>query len=438
MSSWHLRRLRSLPSGRAVTFLATLGFAVGVDLATRLLPALLHAIGSNAVVVGSFASLAALARVCYPGLARRPTFRRFRHRLGPQRTRLALGSVAVFGATCWAIAPMLGTGQFGGGLAVSVCVALVGSLFAGLWTALGPGSDVDAASFVAGRVPEYPTHWPTVAWLVAPGVLVPVVGVFLAGTPITPGIQVLAALLAAVGVVGIVAEAVSKEGGSMPERLAPPLWDRNGRDRSSPDRPSLLASVDRLVRLDAVRQRVVVGDVLLGVAAAMIDPVLMLALLDGNGVVSVAGITLDPMATFAALLCVEATAALSSILVVRWIVPRFGELPVVVGGGLAVALFPLWATALPLSLPALAVGFGTFGLRVGARVVRRRYVADRVGGYRSTDPRWACRRLRNVAVVPAGLLSGLLYAVGPALPFGVAAVIGMLGVERFVRAVEKA
>jgi hypothetical protein len=97
---------------------------------------------------------------------------------------------------------------------------------------------------------------------------------------------------------------------------------------------------------------------------------------------------------------------------------------------LAFALFPL-ALVGAATYAGLAVAFAVAGLREFGEPARKALIVDLVSPALRARSVGLYYLTRSLAITPAALVGGLLWGVSPALPFAVAAGIGLTGAALF-------
>lgn len=168
------------------------------------------------------------------------------------------------------------------------------------------------------------------------------------------------------------------------------------------------------------------SDVFIRACDAMVDVFLVLY------AVNIVGIS---MARFGILVAVQAATAMLVYLPAARIAERVGKKPFVVATFTAFALFPL-TVVYASGFTALVVAFVVGGLREIGEPARKALIID------LAVPSLRARTVglyylgRSLAIAPAAFIGGLLWRVSPALPFYVAAAIGLLGTLAFVRTVD--
>lgn len=220
-------------------------------------------------------------------------------------------------------------------------------------------------------------------------------------------------------------------------------------DRATTD-PETLLSIEDVRRAyaslpDDVRWPVL-GDALVRLGTALASLFLVLLVADYHAVsLSIGAVSLSPVAVFGLLVLAEAVGAVAGAFVAPELERRdLDRRAVLAGGLLALSLVPLALVAAPPSAAVLAALFALFGARTALRPFRPT-LGERTGGESTTGartsgastddrlPRPVLFAIR-VALVPAPLIGGLLYAISPVVAFGLATTIGLLGVRELLRA----
>jgi MFS family permease len=106
---------------------------------------------------------------------------------------------------------------------------------------------------------------------------------------------------------------------------------------------------------------------------------------------------------------------------------RLGRGPLVAVTFVFFAAFPI-AVRLAASFPALAAAFCVGGLKEIGEPARKSLIVDLAPDHRRARTVGVYYGIRNLVVVPAGLLGGVLWQAAPSLPLEVASAIGAIGV----------
>jgi len=141
---------------------------------------------------------------------------------------------------------------------------------------------------------------------------------------------------------------------------------------------------------------------------------------------------LSPDAYFGVLLALEMVVALLVMVPVARLTRRVGLKPVVAIGFVVYAVFPVLLITAPPDAAALAVLFAFSGLRFAGLPAHKALIvgpAEADAGGRVTGSYYL---IRDVVRIPSAAIGGWIYAADPALAFGLASAIGILGTVYFV------
>ncbi|MBC8027781.1 MAG: MFS transporter [Steroidobacteraceae bacterium] len=169
------------------------------------------------------------------------------------------------------------------------------------------------------------------------------------------------------------------------------------------------------------------SDVFIRTCEGMVDVFLVLY------AINVVGISAPQ---FGVLIAVQMTTAILSYFPAARLADRTGRKPFVIATFLAFALFPV-AVVVSRSFGALVVAFVIGGLRELGEPARKALIVD------LAEPRLRARSVglyylvRSVAIAPAAFVGGLLWNFSPAVPFYVAAGIGLAGTLVFITTVDE-
>ena len=171
-------------------------------------------------------------------------------------------------------------------------------------------------------------------------------------------------------------------------------------------------------------KRLLVADVLARAAESMADVFVVLYAIDVIGVSPV---------QYGAWIGLQTAVSIGSYFPGAWLAERTGrKLPVIVTF-VMFALFPL-LVGLSRSAAFLTLAFVAAGLRELGEPARKSYIVDAAPAGLRGRTVGAYYLARSVAILPAGVAGGLLWARDPHAPFWAAAVIGMSGVLWFALA----
>lgn len=401
--------LRAAATGRGAASAAVVGFDVAVFVALRYAPEYLRLLGNGPLLIGLFGSLVALVGLLYPAFG--PTLARSRSSVGPVLTGLvALGLVG------WLLAPQVGASE-----GQSTILVFAGLFLVGLWPAFEVETGLDAVvpQRLSARVPRALRHdqapryaaivlgLPVVVWLLAEL------------SPSRAAIQVVVGLAAGVGLTTAVLLAVR-------DGSAGAIVDTT----DDPARPTRLRGTLAALRSwPRASRQLAIGETLVASAVGMVSVFFVITVTSVLRVdVAFFGLRLRPDAFFGLCLLAETLVALVATRPVDRLARRVGSERVAIGAFLVAALFPVALVGAPPN-PVLVVAlFGTFGLYHAGLPVGRHAVESALDG----DDVRQYRLFRAVACVPAALVGGVVYAASPTLAFGLATVLGTIGVREFL------
>ncbi|EMA41268.1 hypothetical protein [Halococcus hamelinensis] len=396
-------------TGRTTAAAAVVGFDVAVFAALRYAPEYLRLLGNGPLFIGLFGSLAALTGLVYPALDTVPD--RLGSLAGP-----VLAGLASFGLVCWLLAPQVGAGR-------PTALVFVRLLLVGLWPAfdLGTGLDAVVPRYVAERVPRALRHEraPRDAAIVLglPAILWVLVEV----SPARAAIQVVLGLAAGLGLTTAVFLAVRDD------PTVGALSTTSG--ASTARRGRLRGALAALRSLPRASRQLALGETLVALAVGMVSVFLVITVTSVLRIdIELLGFRFRPDAFFGLCLLAETLVAFVAPRPLGRLADRLGRDRVATAVLLVAALFPValvGAPANPAVVAALFAAFGLYhaGLPLGRRAVESSLDADDVDRY---------RLLRAAVPVPAALVGGVVYAASPTLAFGLATVVGVVGVREFL------
>ena len=364
---------------------AVLLMALAEELWKRFVPKYLSALGAPAAVIGFYGSARDLADgvLQYPGgwVA---------DRFGRRRALQIFLALAAVGYGLYLVAP-------------SWPVVLVGLAFVMAWS--GASSPTVFAVIGDALPAERRTMGFTVLSIVrrVPIVIAPVLGgVLIAQLGLVTGIRAgLAITLAAAAATLLVVSRID---------LTSPAADQEIR----------IAGVWRIV--PPPLRRLLASDVLVRTCEALADVFVVLYAID------VVGVTAPQ---FGALVAIQMSTSIAVYLPAARIASRFGRKPFVVATFVAFALFPL-AVASSTGVASLAVAFVIGGLREIGEPARKAMIVDLAEPHVRARIVGLYYLLRSLAISPAAMIGGVLWTVGPTLPFLSAGAFGFAGVALFV------
>ena len=189
--------------------------------------------------------------------------------------------------------------------------------------------------------------------------------------------------------------------------------------------PTRIAGVWR--SLPGALRRLLASDIVVRICEGMVDVLVVLY------ATNVVGVTLPQ---FGVLVSLQMATSIAVYFPAAALADRIGRKPLVTATFAAFALFPL-AVTLAESFTGLVVAFVIGGLREIGEPARKAMIVD------LAEPGLRARSVglyylvRSLAIAPAGVAGGLLWRVAPALPFRVAAAIGLAGTVLFVLTVKE-
>jgi MFS family permease len=174
-------------------------------------------------------------------------------------------------------------------------------------------------------------------------------------------------------------------------------------------------------------RRLLVSDVFIRTCEAMVDVFLVLY------ATNVVGITAP---RFGALVAVQALAAVVVYIPAARLADRIGRKPCVTATFVFFALFPI-AVVLSRSMTSLVAAFVIGGLREVGEPSRKAMIVDMAQPHIRGRTIGLYYLVRSVAISPAAFIGGLLWSLQPAVPFVVAGAIGLIGTAVFVATVDE-
>ena len=410
----HVRDLLALERDVLVLSVAMFAFSLGFQMTGRYMGRYLSVLGAASLVIGLYGSLGQVlgAVYPYPGGA-------ISDRIGSRRALTLFGLASTAGFGLWLVAADVPTLVVGPLVVPPWAWVFVGLLLVQAWKSFGLG-----ATFAVVKQAVPPEQLATgfastetvrrVAFLAGPlaAALLLARGEFLDGFR-----SVLLVALAFAGL-GTVAQHVLYDAGEDTvgdsfEGVDQVLADLRA---MPPELPPLLAG-DTLVRFGNGMVHVFV--VLLVVEEMRLSATLF-------------GFALNPDALFGVLLAVEMAVALVTMVPVAGAARRVGLKPVVATGFLVYATFPALLVLAPADAVVVGALFAFSGLRFAGLPAHKALIvgpAEAEAGGRVTGSYYL---VRNAVRIPAPALGGALYAVSPALSFGVATLVGLAGVAVFL------
>ena len=164
-------------------------------------------------------------------------------------------------------------------------------------------------------------------------------------------------------------------------------------------------------------RRLLISDILVRICEALVDVFLVLYVLDVLGLGA---------PVYGLLVAVQMLTAIAGYFPGAVLANRFGRKPMVLSTFLAFALFPV-AIASAHSLGGLVPAFVIGGLREIGEPARKAIIVSSARAEVRARSVGLYYLVRSVSIAPAALFGGIMWQVGPALPFLVAGAFGLLG-----------
>lgn len=174
-------------------------------------------------------------------------------------------------------------------------------------------------------------------------------------------------------------------------------------------------------------RRLLASDIFIRTSEGLVDVFLVLY------ATNVVGIT---AAQFGFLIGVQMATSIAVYIPAARIADRTGRKPFVIATFLAFSLFP-FAVISARSFGTLVLAFIVGGLREVGEPARKALIVDLAQPHVRARSVGLYYLVRSVAIAPAAFMGGVLWSVSPALPFHVAAAIGLAGTAIFAVTVDK-
>ena len=375
---------RNVAAASAAVFLMSLG----EELWKRFVPKYLSALGAPAAAIGFYGSARDLADgvLQYPGgwVA---------DRFGRRRALQSFVTVAAVGYGLYLLAP-------------GWPVVLVGLGFVMAWSS---ASSPTAFAVIGDALPaERRTMGFTVQSILrrVPIMIAPVLGgILIAKLGPIAGVRVGLAITIAIAAVTLI----------IVSRIDLPHAAGEGGIR--------IAGVWRI--FPAPLRRLLASDVLVRTCEALADVFVVLYAIDVIGVTA---------PQFGALITIQMATSIAVYIPAARMARRSGRKPFVIATFLSFALFPL-AIAAATGLASLAVAFVIGGLREIGEPARKAMIVDLAERHVRARTVGLYYLLRSLAISPAAMIGGVLWARSPTFPFLLAGAFGLAGVAVFAMTV---
>jgi MFS family permease len=177
----------------------------------------------------------------------------------------------------------------------------------------------------------------------------------------------------------------------------------------------------------AALKRLLVSDIIIRTCEGMADIFVVLY------VTNVTGVSLPQ---YGALVAVQMTTAILVYIPAAKVADRVGRKPFVIATFVCFALFPV-AVAAAGSFAALVFAFMIGGLREIGEPSRKAMIVDFAEPHLRARTVGLYYLVRSLTITPAAAVGGLLWKVGPPVPFITAGIIGIIGTIVFAATVEE-
>ena len=421
------RQFLSFERDVLVLSLSMFAFSLGFQMTNRYIPEYMSALGASAFVIGMFGTVGNVIGAVYPYPGGRLS-----DRIGSRYALTLFGLLSSLGFAVWLVAPNFGTITIAGVVLEPWIWIFVGLFLAQAWKSFGLGATY---AIVKQSVP--PHHlargfastevFRRSAFLLGPLIAA---GVLYVVVDFTVGFQYILAIGLLAGVVATVSQHV--------------LYDAS-EDTLGKEFEGVQEVVDDLRSLPPELRPLLVADTLVRFANGMVYVFFVIVVVQFLGVgLEVGTITLSPAVFFGVLLAIEMLVALVSMPPAARLAEKVGLKPVVGVGFLVYAIFPVLLINAPADALVVGLLFAFSGLRFAGLPAHKALIvgpAERDTGGRVSGSYYL---VRNTIVIPSAALGGLIYggfsvpatdfsmAGSPALAFGIASAIGMVGVGYFV------
>lgn len=437
---------------RVVVETTMIAFAVLLQLLGRYVPEYLRVLGAGPVVIGLVGSIGILIGVASPYLRQNLTWDAELVKWIRSVHRLTVISVlASLGLVLWLLASQVDAAS--SGVIWAWGVIILGVFMVGVWPSFGFAVAFPITTpTVTARRPIQNCDTGRRYWGgVVAGFLLMAIFLTLFATFLT-GFQMVLAIAIAIGLSTALFQYYSRKSAA-DERTTGGKW---------PDTAEL---VSLFRSMPIPRRHLLIGDTLVQFAVGMISVFIIIVVISVLKVdIALFGQQFRSDAFFGLLVAIELVVALLSLSAVRWLAGKIKQTLLVAVNFLIISLFPLFLVSTPADPLVVGVLFAFFGLRAIGRPARRALLSEMIR--KSTNEELAdqsaadekdtksqhknetkrktadnrpphgpvehYRVARNAATIPSALLGGLLYAVSPQLAFGLATVIGVVGVRELL------
>ncbi|AUV80483.1 MFS transporter [Salinigranum rubrum] len=414
-----VRQFLALDGDVLVLSVAMFAFSLGFQMTGRYMPRYLSVIGAGSLAIGLYGSFGNLISAVYPYPGGAVS-----DRIGSRTALTAFGLASTLGFVVWyAAGPLAGVPL--GPTSAGVVVVFLGLVLSQAWKSFGLG-----ATFAVVKQSVAPDKLATgfastetvrrLAFLLGPLLAAAILARF----AFDVGFRYVLLVAAAFGAVGTLAQHV--------------LYDASA-DSFGKSFAGVETVVDDIRSLPSPLRPLLVGDTLVRFANGMVYVFFVIVVtefLEVSVTLPLVG-RLSPDAFFGVLLAVEMAVALLTMVPVAKLAERVGLKPVVALGFAVYAVFPVLLVSAPADPLVVGVLFALSGLRFAGLPAHKALIvgpAEANAGGRVVGSYYL---VRNAITIPSAAVGGWLYAGSPAVAFGVATVVGLVGTGYFLLAGEE-
>jgi len=414
-----LRQFLALDGDVLVLSVAMFAFSLGFQMTGRYMPRYLSVLGAGSLAIGLYGSFGNLISAVYPYPGGAVS-----DRIGSRAALTAFGLASTLGFVVWYAAGPLADVSLGP-TSAGVVVVFVGLVLSQAWKSFGLGATfaVVKQSVEPGKLATGFASTETVrrlAFLLGPLLAAAILARF----AFDVGFRYVLLVAAAFGAVGTLAQHV--------------LYDASA-DSFGKSLAGLESVVDDLRSLPAPLRPLLVGDTLVRFANGMVYVFFVIVVTEFLAVsvtLPVVG-RLSPDAFFGVLLAVEMAIALVTMVPVAKLAERVGLKPVVALGFSVYAVFPVLLIAAPADPLVVALLFALSGLRFAGLPAHKALIVGPAEANTGGRVVGSYYLVRNAITIPSAAVGGWLYGGSPAVAFGVATAVGLLGTGYFLLAGEE-
>ncbi|WP_142860233.1 MFS transporter [Salinigranum halophilum] len=414
-----LRQFLALDGDVLVLSVAMFAFSLGFQMTGRYMPRYLSVLGAGSLAIGLYGSFGNLISAVYPYPGGAVS-----DRIGSRAALTAFGLASTLGFVVWYAAGPLADVPLGP-TSAGVVVVFVGLVLSQAWKSFGLGATfaVVKQSVEPGKLATGFASTETVrrlAFLLGPLLAAAILARF----AFDVGFRYVLLVAAVFGAVGTLAQHV--------------LYDASA-DSFGQSLAGLESVVADLRSLPAPLRPLLVGDTLVRFANGMVYVFFVIVVTEFLAVsvtLPVVG-RLSPDAFFGVLLAVEMAIALVTMVPVAKLAERVGLKPVVALGFSVYAVFPVLLIAAPADPLVVALLFALSGLRFAGLPAHKALIVGPAEANTGGRVVGSYYLVRNAITIPSAAVGGWLYGGSPAVAFGVATAVGLLGTGYFLLAGEE-